>query len=415
MEEQKEENKNVPEGEVNPESEEKTEEGKKESATEEISYRKANRKRLISGLILLAAATIVILSVFLSLGEIGDIGQTFSLLWRPENYIDLIIAIALALAYFFLYPLPLTILNRGMDTKVGFSDAYLIGSTELFYNFITPAAAGGQPFQIYGFTKKKVPTGKATGLVLLNFTIFLLSVSIFYVGSLIFFPQITSQLEPAWLKWVALVAVCFNVAFFFFVAALAFSKKMSLFLVGVMKWLCKAKWINKLLGSKIGAFEEYCENTRATARTLLSHKRSSFFAFLVRMITEIIYFAIPFFLIRAVGHKIGYEYIPFVALATSFISAAVSWFPTPGSSGAADYAFTLILGSVLAFTTNGAESVVGNSAISGEAVSLALLWRMLTYYLLLLLSFISNLIFEGRYQHSLKKSLRDMKDGSRSK
>ena len=399
MEEEKQENK----------TESLPEEKPSETVEKQDSYRKANRKRLISGLIMLVAATIVVLTVFLSLGEIGDISKTFSALWKPGNYVDLIIAILLALAYFFLYPIPLTILNRGMDTKAGFFDTYLIGSTELFYNFITPAAAGGQPFQIYGFTKKKVPTHKATGLVLLNFTIYLFAISLFYVGSLVFFPDITSQLEPSWLKWFALVAVCFNVAFFFFVAALAFSKKMSIFLVNIMKWICKIKWINKLLGSKIPAFENYCENTRQTAKDLFSHRRSAFFAFLVRLLTEIIYFAIPFFLIRAVGHKIGYEYIPFVSLATAFISAAVSWFPTPGSSGAADYAFTLILGSVLLFATKGEESIHATSLISGEAVSLALLWRMLTYYLLLFLSMISQAIFEGKYQRSLKKNIDSLK------
>ncbi|MBP5216954.1 MAG: flippase-like domain-containing protein, partial [Bacilli bacterium] len=238
----------------------------------------------------------------------------------------------------------------------------------------------------------------------------LLSVSLLYAGSLFFFPQMTSQLEPSWLKWVALVAVCFNIAFFFFVAALAFSKRMSDFLVKILVWLCKAKWINKLLGNKIEGFEKYCENTRATAKNLFSHRRSALLAFLVRMITEIIYFAIPFFLIRAVGHKIDYSYLPFVALATAFISAAVSWVPTPGSSGAADYAFTLILGSVLLFATGGQEEIVSHSILSGEAVSLALMWRMLTYYLLLLLSGISQAIFEGRYQRSLQKSLRSLRE-----
>ena len=389
------------------EDKEKKEAEAPSTSEEEVSYRKANRKRIISGAIMLVAATIVVLSVFLSLGELSEIGNTFSALWMPGNYMDLVLAIIFALVYFLIYPIPLCILNRGMDTKVRFFDSYLIGSSELFYNFITPAAVGGQPFQIYGFTKKKVPVDKATGLVLLNFSIFLLVVSLFYIGALAFFPQITSQLEPEWLKWFSLVAVIFNVVFFFFVVALAFSKKMSDILVGIMKWLCKAKWTNKLLGNKIEGFEKYCENTRLTARNLISHRKSVFFAFLVRLIAQALYFAIPFFLIRAVGHKIDYIYLPFVALATSYICAAVSWFPTPGSSGAADYAFTLILGSVLLFASG--ESSSSNSLISGEAVSLALLWRMLTYYLLLLLSGISQGIFEGKYQRDLKRSVAAMK------
>ncbi len=213
----------------------------------------------------------------------------------------------------------------------------------------------------------------------------------------------TSLMEPAALKWVALVAVIFNILFVFFVAALAFSKRMSDFLVAVMRWICKIKWIDKLLGKKIPDFEQYCANTRQTAKDLLAHKGASALAFLVRFLTEVIYFAIPFFLIRAVGHKIGYEYLPFVSLATAFISAAVSWVPTPGSSGAADYAFTLILASVLSFATGGAEAIPGNPYLSGEAVSLALMWRMLTYYLILFLSLISEIVFESRARLGKKK------------
>mgnify|MGYP004449800231 CR=1 FL=1 len=373
--------------------EKKENEAVSENPEPTASYSKKSRKSLISGLILLIAFTIVVIIVLLSLGEIQAISDTFASLWKKENYGDLIIALSLTLFYFLTYPLPLTILNKAMGTGVDFFDAYLIGSSELFYNFVTPAAAGGQPFQIYSYTRKNVSTSKGTGLILLNFSIYLFAISLFYAGSLFFFPNMTAYLEPNWLKWVALVAVLFNIAFFFFVAALAFSKRMSNFLVGVLRWLCKAKWINKFLGNKIPSFEEYCANTQQSARDLIAHRKSAFFSFLIRLINLIAYFAIPFFLIRAVGYKIDYVYLPFVGLATAFISASVSWVPTPGSTWAADYAFSLILASVLAFATQGE---ISPSGISGEALSLSLLWRMCTYYLMLLLSGMTNLIFEAR-------------------
>ena len=107
--------------------EEKKEEIQQEQPlTEDISYRKANKKRIISGAIMLVAATIVVLTVFLSLGEIGDISDTFAALWKPGNYVDLILAIVCTLVYFALYPIPLAILSRGMDTHVPFGDSYLI-------------------------------------------------------------------------------------------------------------------------------------------------------------------------------------------------------------------------------------------------------------------------------------------------
>ena len=64
----------------------------------------------------------------------------------------------------------------------------LFGMSEHFFNGITPFATGGQPFQIYALSKKKVDLSTSTGLLMMNFIIHMCASNLFALISL-FFPN----------------------------------------------------------------------------------------------------------------------------------------------------------------------------------------------------------------------------------
>ena len=68
---------------------------------------------------------------------------------------------------------------------------------------------------------------------------------------------------------------------------------------------------------------------------------------------------------------------------TTFAIAMTCYIPTPGSSGGIEFAFQSLFASI---------AVMSESTV----VSGMLLWRFLTYYILMILSFIVYLIFEKR-------------------
>ena len=76
--------------------------------------------------------------------------------------------------------------------------------------------------------------------------------------------------------------------------------------------------------------------------------------------------------------------------ATSFAINAVVWMPTPGGIGGIEYAFIIVIAAVTTANQSDPQAVV-------------LIWRMLTYYFLLILSFIANIIFETTTSHKMKR------------
>ena len=104
--------------------------------------------------IFLGLMTILVVILLFSLGDIQNIAAKFGEIANGNNWVWLIGAFGLCIAYFALWPLSQCIYGKALKVNASFTDSYLIGSSEHFYNGITPFAAGGQPFQIYSYTKR---------------------------------------------------------------------------------------------------------------------------------------------------------------------------------------------------------------------------------------------------------------------
>lgn len=361
-----------------------------------------SKRRLISNIILLLLLTAVVVTLFLSLGELQEIGKTFARISEGSNYSYLLAGIAVAVGFFVLYPLPLVVLAKSYQKKGGSVDAYLIGANEHFFNGVTPFAAGGQPIQMYDFAKRGMKAGAATGLVLSNFIIYLTVLNAYEAIAFVFWGDFNDAIVsfcndilqnpsvyPAFLVAVILGYV-FNLGFLVFLYFLGLSKKLAAWLVKMAKLLCKIKIVGKFLGPKIPSFEAYCENVQTVTREMFSHKWHVVGAFLIKIVVYAFYFAIPFFILRAVGIDIGWNLLPKTGFATAFTSAAVCWVPTPGGTGGIEYAFSIVLGAI----------APGNF---GQAQAVSLLWRMLSFYLIVLLSLVCVIIFEIRFNRDESK------------
>ncbi len=367
---------------------------------------KKNKKKLISSIIFFLMVMIVFFSVLFSMSDIKEMYKTLSNIANGTNYVWLIYSVLAALLFFILYPVPLLILSKSFDKNTSTSDALLIGAGEHFFNGVTPFAAGGQPIQIYDFTKKGMKAATATGLVLSNFIIYLIVLNLYEVLALIFYPSFSDAImsyslssfpgSPETAYWtfvsLAIVGYIFNLGFLAFVCCLGLNKGLADCLIKIAKWLCKAKFINKFLGPKIPSFEAYCNNVQSTTKELFKHKKAVLLATLVKLVVYGIYFSLPFFIIKSVmvENSIGIDKFIQSGFATAFASAAVCWVPTPGGTGGIEMAFAIV-----------ARAVTGKSNI--DHVVISLLWRALTYYLMMILSLISVIAFEISYNRKLDK------------
>ena len=360
---------------------------------------KKSKKGLISNVIFLILLTALVVTLFLSFGEIQKIGETLAQITTGNNWLWLLAAFGAVIVYFLLWPITLNLFAKAAGSTTSKTDAYLIGCSEHFYNGVTPFATGGQPFQIYSFTKRGTSASVATSAVLANFVTFMIATNLIAFVSLFFYPEITkglAALNMEWAKYVAIVGYTINFLVLLFMIALGTSKHLKNWIIAIIKFLTKPKFLNKHFAKLIPSFEAYCENAQIGFRSIWVHKKTFIFSLLIKIVTMLVYYLIPYFLIKAVGLNASlYDAEGMNALivlfATSFAITAVVWVPTPGGTGGIEYAFSIVISSVCLMA----------SANSGAALALSLLWRLVTYYFTLIVSFVFVCIFQARDKKAL--------------
>lgn len=339
--------------------------------------KKYTAKKIINMVILGLAITlfITILIVFLT-SDIEAIGKVMANI--DLKYLG--ITLALLLGYAILYPIPLCLLTRKKKCNISMRNTYLIGSTEHFFNGITPFATGGQPFQAYAYNRLGVPLADSTGILVLNFVLYMCATNLFALISLFYYPVLSQGVS----NLLAMVIIGFTINFFVlvFLIVVATSKKFCKLLERALLFLCKSKRLGKLLRPAIPAFNAYCENAQAAFRELRKCVGTSLLCFVIKLVTLALYYAITFYILKAFGIAVTYDKMFFIMCSTAFAITMCVFIPTPGGSGGIEFAFMSIF------------TVVAAGITPYIAMSGMLIWRILSYYLLMLLSFVTYLVLE---------------------
>ena len=166
------------------------------------------------------------------------------------------------------------------------------------------------------------------------------------------------------------------------------SKKVRHALIAIVKFFGKIKIFTKLVEKSLPSLEEYCKNAQTSFKEIARDIPTFLKAFFVKLITMLIYYLIPFFLLLSLGFALEPIDIIFVLFGTSFAITSVVFLPTPGGSGGIEYAFAIVIASIA-------------SSYLGKAEAVALLWRLFTFYILIIVSFITSLIYEKKVNNYL--------------
>ena len=345
-------------------------------------------KRSFKGIVFGAVFSLICIAVLLTvLLQLGDIEAVFQAIGEADGMF-IMYALLVLLAYILLWPLAFCVLCRTKKTKTSFTENYLIGATEHFFNGITPFQTGAQPFQIYSLARGNVKAGDGTGLVLANFIATCIASNLLVALSFIYAPTLFSHFDAATL-WIPILGLFMN--FFTLVSFICITtcKWFRNFIVWCMRLVCKIKIVNRFLGKRIPAFEAYCDRTQEAAKSAFANIPSFIVTVLIKIVCTMLYYTIPFFLLKALNFNFVSGDFMYVFFATCFVINSVVFVPTPGGSGGMEFAFTVVF---LA------------AAISDNQVfAAALLWRGFTYYLLMLVSFIQYLALELIYKVKANK------------
>ena len=99
----------------------------------------------------------------------NDAGEIFKAIGEADiKYILLALAFILSFILFTAFSLMQLV---ALKKKINIFDSFNIANLANFYNGITPFASGGQPFQVYYYTKVNVKTDESTSVLMMNFII----------------------------------------------------------------------------------------------------------------------------------------------------------------------------------------------------------------------------------------------------
>jgi len=240
-----------------------------------------------------------------------------------------------------------------------------------FFSAITPFASGGQFAQIFVFQKQKIDTKQSASMLMMSFISWQTVLVMFGVLALLFN---YSKMIETYNALFNLVFIGFLVNFVVIVSLFlsAFSKKFHHFIFARIIPLLGKMRIIKNVDEKKESTRIWLRIFRDEFNTLLVHRDLMFRRVFIDVAKILSLYSIPFFAARALNIDISFDHFTQIIILTGFVYMIAAFVPIPGAAGGTEGTFILLLGPVLGIATT----------------SVMLLWRFITYYLPMFISFV---------------------------
>ena len=323
--------------------------------------------------LVISIALIIVITSLNDMSQIGAVLSDVSLGWLAAGFGMLIV-------YIFANPFSLYILGRSKENSISYANSMMIGTMEYFFNGITPFSSGGQPFQIYAYNKIGVKPHRSSGILLINFVVTQTTIVFLCLLSLIFYQELTQNTTH--LEVMIIIGLTINFLILGLFASLGLSKTVRKIMVKLVSKIFTLKIFKGKLEKFIFSFENYCNEAQETFKSLLKQKLKFTFCLVTKLVALLAFYSIPFFILKALHIEIGIDKLALITAMTTFAVAMTCFIPTPGSTGGIEFAFQSLFVTII-------PAAEGSIAVSGM-----LLWRLITYYFLMVISFIVYLIFE---------------------
>ena len=342
---------------------------------------------IIFVLINIAAIAATAISEFGNTSNVAEL-STVKIRWALLIPATICFAVAITLEIF-KYVMMIKELHRGHTKKTSvpsshtplYSDLKVASRTVLlghYYDCVTPAAIGGQPFQIYHMRKHSdLTSGAATsvplfGMISSQIGFLIIAVICFIFGNVD--NENPALLIPAW------IGLLFYAVWPVLVIGTSFFPKFTAFIFKfIAKILAKLK-IVKDQAAAVNKIEQEVKSYSDSVKLILKTRGLFLKTVVLSIIFQLLIASIPFFVLTAFGGQINY----FESLATTVaVTSAICFIPTPGNSGAAEGIFFIVF-----------------SALSEGYIFWAMLiWRFFSYYIYIIIGLLTYLWmhFERKY------------------
>ena len=326
--------------------------------------------------------TIIMILVLFLANDISEIGQIL----KKIKPIWLLTALGFLIIYFFINALSLMIVIKDENLKI--RDSFLVSSIEYFYNGITPSNTGAQPMQVVEYKRLGVSTSHATGALLINSVINQIAIVFLCLLSLIYYKELSKGAES--IKVLIIIGLSINILVLVLYVSIGISNKIKNGFVKIVRFICTRKIFKSKLTSVSDKFEGFCVEAQVSFKEAFKHPLRLIVALLFKIFALIIFYSLPYFVLMSLDIHLGPNTIFLVIAMTTFSIAMTCFVPTPGASGGIEFAFKSLFINLAGVT-------------SSVAVSGMLLWRLLTYYILMIISLICYFLLEFFFVKRSKK------------
>ncbi len=322
------------------------------------------KKRSLLSFIYIGVTIIVILLILLfgssPLEDIGEALRGFNIWW-------LLACIGALLLYWLMDGLLLHDITAYMYKREPLLQSIKIGLIGLYYCALTPSSTGGQPMQVVYMKRNKVPVGTATCIVCIKFVVYELSLCTIYIAAmLVRGADYYNNHNQAF--WLAALGFAVNLVAVFFIILTIVNKKLVL---KAGSWIIRVLGRIKIIKKKentLEGFEKTIDDYHTAASYISRYKLRALGSYLISVLNLAFLFVIPYLIYLSFGRPNGYMLFD-VFIMGAFLFLAVSFVPLPGAVGASEGGFMLFFGPFF-----GAGTVIA-----------MLIWRFLTYYLMLII------------------------------
>ncbi len=321
-------------------------------------------KNLKRNAILLLIITIVVL-FFILKDDFPSIIATLS----KVNVGWIFIVLTFAFLYYFFRSLSIYNLLKKYHEDFSFKKILQLMMVMQFFNGVTPFSSGGQPLTVYMLKKDGVKVSTGTNVILQDFILYQLALVTYGVVAIILNLKFHFLNNDSLLK--SLVAIGFATNSFIAIALLiistakGFTKKALRFLIKTLSKIKIIKNREKTLEKYSNSLDNFYEN----AKFLKKQKGIFLRSYLYTLLGLTCYYGIPTFILFSMGNFLSINFMEAI-VGSAYVFIIASFIPIPGSTGGIEFAFMSIFGNFIGGATLGTE---------------LLIWRFITYYLIVII------------------------------
>jgi len=278
----------------------------------------------------------------------------------------LLIGIGCVFLYWILEAYMLLKLMKHENLKEHFSFAFTLTMVGQYYNLLDPSSTGGQPIQLYEMSKKGYGLGAGTAVLVQKYALYQVTITFLAIFSIIFcLTELNQSLDAA--KWLIVIGLTLNIAAVIFIFIMIFSLEAAKkIILGAVNLLLKLR-ILKNPEKYYKKADHFVGEYKIAIDILKSHQKETLQLFFVSIVQMLIFYSVNYFIYLSLGLS-GSNAVTIISL-QAILYVAVAFVPTPGAAGGAEAGFLLIFGPVFG---------------PGYTPVAMILWRMITFYFILL-------------------------------